>query len=323
MNQELDIIIRKIIRQKFFVLFFSFIGTLISLVYLLFFYQPDFTSTSKIYLSDKQSNQISLGGLSQLGFQVPFSGGSATSQMSVIGEIVESYLFLEDLLGKEINISSSETSLLYDWMNIGSDADNTEYKNIVNSSLELRKMITVVENYQSSIIKIEVTANNNYVAQSVNKILIESVNSLLIKKNSEKASNKLLFIDERIVEAENDLKISENRLKDFRYRNTKVSSSPDLQMQLENLLRDVNFKTNILSTLFQQREVAKIQKNEKTESFNILSDPNFPVYPSSPRRLYQLIVYIAFSIALPILFIISKIFYTNLLNASRKYYNKI
>ena len=62
---------------------------------------------------------------------------------------------------------------------------------------------------------------------------------------------------------------------------------------------------------------------QKTESFNILSDPNFPVYPSSQRRLYQLIVYIAFSVALPILFIISKIFYTNLLSTFRKYYNQI
>lgn len=323
MNQDLTTIIKKIIREKRFVLFFSSIGTLISLVHLLFFYQPDFTSTSKIYLSDKQSNQISLGGLSQLGIQVPFSGGSAMSQISVIGEIVGSHSFLENLLGKEINTGRSEDALLYDWMNIDSDADITEYKNIVNSSLELREMITVVENYQSSIVKIEVTANNNYVAQSVNKIVIESVNSLLIKKNSEKASNKLLFIDERIVEAQNDLNIAENRLKDFRYKNTKVSSSPNLQMQLENLLRDVKFKTNILSTLFEQREVAKIQKNEKTESFNILSDPNFPVYPSSQRRLYQLIVYIAFSVALPILFIISKLFYTNLLSSFRKHFNQI
>jgi len=323
MNPELKIIIQQIIRQKGLVLAASFFGSLISLVYLLFFYQPDFTSTSKIYLSDKQSNQISLGGLSQLGIQVPFSGGSATSQMSVIGEIVESQSFLENLLSQQVNTSELEISILYDWINIDSNPDIKDYKNIVNSSLSLRKMISVVENYQSSIIKIEVTANNNYVAQSVNKIVIESVNSLLIKKNSEKASNKLLFIDERIVEAQNDLKIAENRLKDFRYKNTKVSSSPDLQMQLENLLRDVKFKTNILSTLFEQREVAKIQKNEKTESFNILSDPNFPVYPSSERRLYQLIVYIAFSVALPILFIISKIFYTNLLSTFRKYYNQI
>ena len=323
MNPELKIIIQEIIRQRGLVLVATFFGSLISLVYLLFFYQPDFTSTSKIYLSDKQSNQISLGGLSQLGIQVPFSEGSATSQMSIIGEVVESQSFLENLLNQKVNTGESETSTLYDWINIGSNPDIKDYKNIVNSSLSLREMISVVENYQSSIIKIEVTANNNYVAQGVNEILIRSVNNLLIKKNSEKASSKLLFINERINEAENNLNIAENLLKDFRYKNMKVNSSPDLQMQLDGLLRDVKFKTNILSTLFEQREVAKIQKNEKTESFNILSEPNFPIYPSSPRRLYQLIVYIASSIILPILFIISKIFYTNLLSALRKYYHQI
>lgn len=323
MNPELKVIIQQITHQKGFVLAATFLGSLISLVYLLFFYQPDFTSTSKIYLSDKQSNQISLGGLSQLGIQVPFSGGSATSQMSIIGEVVESQSFLETLLNQQVNTGESETSTLFDWINIGSNLDIKDYKNIVNSSLSLREMISVVENYQSSIIKIEVTAKNNHVAQSVNEILIRSVNNLLIKKNSEKASRKLLFINERINEAENTLNIAEKRLKDFRYKNIKVNSSPDLQMLLDGLLRDVKFKTTILSTLFEQREVAKIQKNEKTESFNILSEPNFPVYPSTQRRLYQLIVYIAFSIILPILFIISKIFYTNLLSALRKQYNQI
>ena len=113
MNPELKIIIQQIIRQKGLVLAASFFGSLISLVYLLFFYQPDFTSTSKIYLSDKQSNQISLGGLSQLGIQVPFSGGSATSQMSVIGEIVESQSFLENLLSQQVNTSELEISILF------------------------------------------------------------------------------------------------------------------------------------------------------------------------------------------------------------------
>ena len=81
---------------KNFVVFCTTFFSTLSLIYLLFFYQPEYISTSKIYLSDKKSNQLSLGGLSQLGIQIPFSsGGAATSQISVIAEIVGSIIFGE------------------------------------------------------------------------------------------------------------------------------------------------------------------------------------------------------------------------------------
>ena len=50
MNKDLNKIIKEIIDQRNFVLFFSSVLSIIALVYLLFFYQPDYTSTSKIYL---------------------------------------------------------------------------------------------------------------------------------------------------------------------------------------------------------------------------------------------------------------------------------
>tara|TARA_Y100001970_G_scaffold285531_1_gene405569 strand:- start:12025 stop:13005 length:981 start_codon:yes stop_codon:yes gene_type:complete len=322
MNKDLNKIIKEIIDQRNFVLFFSSVLSIIALVYLLFFYQPDYTSTSKIYLSDKQSNQLSLGGLSQFGIQMPLAGGSATSQISVLGEVVESHSFLEALLNENIKINDSTTRTLYKWINPDLSSDINDYKNVVNSILILREMISVVENYESSVVKIEVTAKNNYVTQSINELLIKSANNFLIKKENERAYNKLLFINERMDEVEKDLNNAENTLKDFRYKNIKVGSSPDLQMQLEKLLRDVQFQTNIMSTLLEQREVAKIQNIEKSEIFNILSEPNLPIYPSSSRRLYQLIFYVALSISLPILLIIAKVFYLNLLIVSRNYYSQ-
>jgi len=322
MNEDLNKIIKEIIDQRNFVLFFSSVLSMIALVYLLFFYQPDYTSTSKIYLSDKQSNQLSLGGLSQFGFQIPLSGGAATDRISILGEVVESHSFLESLLNENIKINDSDTLTLYEWINPDLSNNINDYKNVVNSILILREMISVVENYQSSIVKIEVTAQNSYVAKSINELLIKNANNLLIKKENERAYNKLLFINERIDEVEKDLNNVEDALKDFRYKNIKVSSSPDLQMQLDKFLRDVTFQTNIMSTLLEQREVAKIQNIEKSEIFNLLSEPNLPVYPSSLRRLYQLIFYVVLSISLPILLIIAKIFYLNLLRVGRNYYSR-
>ena len=141
MNEDLNKIIKEIIDQRNFVLFFSSVLSMIALVYLLFFYQPDYTSTSKIYLSDKQSNQLSLGGLSQFGFQIPLSGGAATDRISILGEVVESHSFLESLLNENIKINDSDTLTLYEWINPDLSNNINDYKNVVNSILILREMI--------------------------------------------------------------------------------------------------------------------------------------------------------------------------------------
>ena len=63
MNKDLNQIIKEIIDQRNFVLFFSSVLSIIALVYLLFFYQPDYTSTSKIYLSDKMFSEKDINSL--------------------------------------------------------------------------------------------------------------------------------------------------------------------------------------------------------------------------------------------------------------------
>ena len=324
MSEDFKKIIREIILYKNFVVFCSTFYSALSLIYLLFFYQPDYISVSKIYLSDKKSNQLSLGGLSQLGIQIPFSsGGAATSQISVIAEIAGSQSFLEKLLNEKVMIDESTHLILFDWLNLNSENDIKDYESVVITSLKLKKMIKVIENYQSSIVKIEVTSKNRFVSQSINRIVIDSANNFLIVQDNIKAEDKLLFINSRIKEVEENLKIAENLLKDFRYKNINVTSSPDLQMKLEHLKRDVKFETAILTTLLEQKEVAKIQKNEKSENFNILSDPNLPVFPSSQRRLFQLVFYVVSSIALSISIIVAKIFYLNLFRSTRKFLNQL
>ena len=175
-------------------------------------------------------------------------------------------------------------------------------------------MINVSENYESSIIQIQVKTKSNHTSQSINQLLVKRANQLLIKKDNKEAENKLLFINQRIQDVEEELEISENNLKDFKYKNINISSSPDLQMQLDKLMRDVAFKTTIMSTLLGEREVSKIQAIENVNSFSILQDPDLPYHASSQRRLFQLIIYSFTSVLISIGLILGNIFYNNILN---------
>ena len=87
-----------------------------------------------------------MGGLSQLGIQIPFSsGGAATSQISVIAEIAGSQSFLEKLLNEKVMIDESTHLILFDWLNLNSENDIKDYESVVITSLKLKKMIKVIE----------------------------------------------------------------------------------------------------------------------------------------------------------------------------------
>lgn len=314
MDKDLKKILLILFEKMRFIVIISSLLSLIALIYLLFFYQPDYTSTSKIYLSNKQSNQLSVNSSSLLGFRMPFGAGSATSQLSVMGQITGSKSFLESLLNEEIKIDSSNVYKLHKWLNPDLDKSINDHEYRENSIMTLNEMIIVAENYESSIIEIQVTSQSNHASQSINQLLVNRANELLIKKENQEAENKLLFIDQRIKDVQKELEVSENNLKDFKYKNINISSSPDLQMQLDKLMRVVLFKTTIMSTLLGEREVSKIQAIENVNSFSTLQEPDLPFHASSPRRLFQLILYVFLSISASIGLILGNIFYNNFLN---------
>ena len=314
MDNDLKKILLILFEKWRFIVMISSLLSLIALIYLLFFYQPDFTSTSKIYLSDKQSNQLSVNNASLMGFRMPFSGGSATSQLSVMGQIASSSSFLESLLNEDIKIDSSNVATLHKWLNPDLDKNINDHEYRVNSIMKLNEMINVVENYESSIIQIQVTTRSNHASQSINQLLVSRANELLIKKENQEAENKLLFINQRIKDVQKELEVSENNLKDFRYKNININSSPDLQMQLDKLMRDVAFQTTIMSTLLGEREVSKIQAIENVNSFSTLQEADLPFHASSSRRLFQLILYVFLSVSASICYILANIFFNNLLN---------
>ena len=117
MNVDSKKLIKEIVNQWKFIFQLSFFLFASSLVYVFFFYQHEYTSSSKVYLSDKSSNQLSLGGLSQFGLQMPFSQGSATGKLSIVSELVGSFSFLEKILNDDVRISENEFTSLYNYLN--------------------------------------------------------------------------------------------------------------------------------------------------------------------------------------------------------------
>ena len=103
--------------------------------------------------------------------------------------------------------------------------------------------------------------NNEFIIDYTTKVQNESA-----KLNKE-------FILTRIRDKKKDLENTEEKLKLFRENNRSIKDSPQLQLELERLLRDVEINTEVFITLNQQYEISRIEEQKQTPSIIILDYP--------------------------------------------------
>ena len=253
--------------------------------------------------------------LSTLGMQTPFlNSGSAVNKISIIDELLGSYSFLVRMLEKDVNIDSSDKMIkISAFLSDNKPLDGD--KHVIEAALasKLRKKIIATTDFESSIVTIKVESENKYAAQDINSHVIDEINQSLVTLQNQAGEKKLEFIEERMLGINAKLSEAEQAILDFRYTNKNITSSPTLQMNLEKLVRNLEFHVTLKTLLLQEREFAVLDKIEKSNAFTTLEKPTFPATPSSTRRLYILIAYLIVGLIFSITFIVGKIFYRNLL----------
>ncbi len=114
-------------------------------------------------------------------------------------------------------------------------------------------------------------------------MLIE-LDKLQRKFRKRSVNEKIQYLEQKIILAEEELQVHEVNLKNFRENNRNVNNSPSLMLELERLERYVNVQQGIYITLKQQLELAKIEEVQKTSFVQILDYPSLPIRESNPIR---------------------------------------
>jgi len=104
-----------------------------------------------------------------------------------------------------------------------------------------------------------------------------------------KAKQNREFIEERLEENRKLLKKAEAELADFTSKNKKIVT-PDLEMELDRLKRNVKVQEEVYVMLKKQLELAKIEEQEKKPVIEILEKASAPLYKSSPKAKRSVIL---------------------------------
>jgi hypothetical protein len=192
-----------------------------------------------------------------------------------------------------------------------SETVDQRYEYIEIALEEINDRISVRED-KSGLVIVNVLMEEPRLSASIANFIYDAIVDYTINVHNAQAKLNREFIEKRQAEVKEELNIVEEKLKYFRERNRSIKQSPQLQMELEQHLRDVKIQTEIYITLQQQYELARIEEVKETPSVVILDQGRIAYEKTKPKTLVILIFYFLAGVFLSLTGILIKKFHLNL-----------
>lgn len=281
----------------------SLIVMLLAIFYLYFVAEPIYTSNSKLILISKDGG-ASRSGLMGLAKNFGFSSMTSDNQFSskeVIKEILKSRKLALNLKNKKVPTEkyglNKSLGFIFD------DSFRSDTANGMNTHLisnQIIKSISVISKKNSmQTLNLSVTGFEANFAKSLSDLIIKELKNIIYQFQSEQSKNKIGFIEKRLISVKGELIKSENMLKEFRESNRNINSSPNLLLEQERLVREVQVQTQVFITLKNEYEVARIDDQNKEPIFQVLDRPNTPNSKTSPKSFIILFFSLIIGLIIP------------------------
>ncbi len=239
---------------------------------------PQYTASAK-FLPSRNPEMTS-----RMGTLIGTSGRVETIESNVTSayytELLKSSPFLERIVkrkfpiknkGEEVDLVSFYGNEIEKGTDLLSRVINTVGKQLETSTQRTTNVITI--SYS--------TGEPELSAAIVNAFLEE-----LIRYNQDMKDNKARqnreFIENQLEENRKLLKEAEESLAEFTAKNKKIAT-PDLEVELDRLKRNVKVQEEVFITLKKQLELAKIEEQEKTPVIQIIEKASVPLHKSNPK----------------------------------------
>ena len=255
----------------------------LTIIYLLFIANPIYESRSKIMSSAFDSDSQIFGMAAQFGITMP---ASQSNPKWVYSEIIKSRTLARAMLKQKFDTEKygPQKTLLQILTYEVDDPEFSMDKMEIIAVDAFIGMIELLENVKTGIYTIILSAPEPQLASDLNIALIKELDNHQKQFNQTQTSKTRQFIEERIIDAENELRVVEETLKDFTVHNRRIENSPLLLLEQKRIEREVSVHLAVFSTLKQQLEKTKIEQVKESDYVLILDPPEVPLYRSKPQR---------------------------------------
>jgi len=279
-DEDILYYLKILLKHKYFIIAITAVITIIAIIYVLV--TPPIYSSYVTLLPTYESDQAA-----QLSYLKNIAGQFGGAQFPVkniselFPEIAKSRNVLYPVLEKNFNFQGERKKLL-DILNIKGEE---LYARLYYGYKKLLNMLSATKDVQTNITKIEVSSKYPELSADVAEAIVKELDKFNREKRTSKAKENREFIEKRLSEISDSLKIAEYNLKDFRERNLGgIENSPELQMIFQRLYREQKKWEELKLTVEKEYELAKIQEIRDAPIINILDNAYVPVEKSAPNR---------------------------------------
>ena len=259
---------------------------IIASIYIALTSPEKYVSTSK--LITKTSTSTPTGNFAQMAALAGITIGNRNSSdpTAYLPVIIRDKDFINKILEKKWYINGDSVYLTDIWeMEPDTTIENWEFvfEKMKISILRNGGYFDLSNDRTTGVLNLTTEFRTPELAYQVNIYLLQLIDEYISNSLKGQAKEKRNFIEERISEVSEDLKISENRLAGFKERNLDTDA-PKVFLEEQRLLRQVNLNQELYIQLKKQYELARIEEKNDQPLIEILKRPEIPIWRSKPKR---------------------------------------
>jgi uncharacterized protein involved in exopolysaccharide biosynthesis len=249
-------------------------------------YEASFSFVPQSAQDDPRGSLSSLAG--QLG--ISLGGGGSTGQSpQLYADILTTREVLGAIATDTVSPDAGRRESVADFLGI-SDRDEAVRRERTFQELRRKVVSSSVATRTTGAVKVTVRTRSAQVSLVIAQRLIDGLNQFNLVTRQSQAGQERRFIETRLAEAKRLLRASEDALQSFLQQNRAIGNSPQLTFEQERLQRDVSLQQQVVASLAQQYETARIREVRDTPVITILERPVLAALPQPRGRVTVLLL---------------------------------
>jgi uncharacterized protein involved in exopolysaccharide biosynthesis len=279
-----------LLRQRKLILWVTLLCTGVSLVVAL--NRPTrFTSSASFIPEIAEGGRAS--GASALAQQFGLSLGSSGAERSpqFYANLLTSKEILRQVVTRSYSLSPSEDGpVKVDLITHFEVAGETDELGIERATKGLADRLSISRDRETGIIGFSITMSDPILAQSVATALIEQLTDFDLVARQSQANAERVFTEGRLIQLTNELEEAEDGLKNFLLENRSFVNSPTLQFEHDRLQRTVSMRQELVTSIAQAFENARIEEVRNTPVITMIELPRVPAIRDAKGRIGILVM---------------------------------
>lgn len=262
------------------------------------------TASASFAPSESQAAQMGqLAGIAaQFGFSIPITASGESPEFYVAllrsGEIRRSaarstYRLLDET-------QPDTTWITGDLVELFEIRGRSEHGRLEGAVEQLGRRISVGTSPETGMVRLSVQTKWPELSVQVAERLLGLVNEFNLQTRQSQANAEREFVTLRLVEARAELAVAEDSMQAFLQSNRRIENSPQLGFDRDRLQRVVTLRQEVVISLAQALEQAKIEEVRNTPVITIVEEPYPPARPDRRRLIMKGLVSLALGLFLGI-----------------------